>query len=151
LSTEKKRTPKKSDIPKKTASQKKVPKKSKPKTRKSKIIGKQKPSTKPIALSKTKKDIKKITKSIQAPEEIKPNIAHLGPSDSIPNAQIFKTYRNNAQSKTGRGFSIGELRELDLNFHKAKKIGLPIDLRRSTVHEINIDAIKRFLKNTALT
>ena len=151
MSAEKKQAPKKSDISKKTVTQKKVPKKTKPKTSKSPTISKPKPPTKPKTLDKTKKTGKKITKSIEAPEEIKSNIAHLGTSGHIPSAQIFKKYRDIVKSKTGHGFSKGELKELNLNFHKAKKIGLPIDLRRSTVHNININAIKNFLKNTTLT
>ena len=160
MSAEKKQAPKKSDIPKKTVTRKKVPKKTKPKTSKSPTISKPKPPTKPKTLDKTKKTGKKITKSIEAPEEkvvieapeeIKSNIAHLGTSGHIPSAQIFKKYRDIVKSKTGHGFSKGELKELNLNFHKAKKIGLPIDLRRSTVHNININAIKNFLKNTTLT
>lgn len=151
MSAEKKQAPKKSDISKKTVTRKKVPKKTKPKTSKSPTISKPKPPTKPKTLDKTKKTGKKITKSIEAPEEIKSNIAHLGTSGHIPSAQIFKKYRDIVKSKTGHGFSKGELKELNLNFHKAKKIGLPIDLRRSTVHNININAIKNFLKNTTLT
>ena len=151
MSAEKKQAPKKSDISKKTVTRKKVPKKTKPKTSKSPTISKPKPPTKPKTLDKTKKTGKKITKSIEAPEEIKSNIVHLGTSGHIPSAQIFKKYRDIVKSKTGHGFSKGELKELNLNFHKAKKIGLPIDLRRSTVHNININAIKNFLKNTTLT
>jgi len=132
LSDEKKQAPKKSDIHKKTVTRKKVPKKTKPKTSKSPTIGKPKSATKPKTLDKTKKTRKKITKSIEAPEEkvvieapeekvvieapeeIKSNIAHLGPSGHIPSAQIFKKYRDIVKSKTGHGFSKGELKELNL-------------------------------------
>jgi len=50
------------------------------------------------------------------------------------------------RKKKGRGFSEGELKAVGLDFKKALKLGIPIDKRRKTVHEWNVEALKRWLE-----
>ena len=50
--------------------------------------------------------------------------------------------------RAGRGFSRGELREVNLSVKEALKLGIPVDIRRSTVHDENIDVLKSFLAET---
>ncbi|MCE4606738.1 MAG: ribosomal protein L13e [Desulfurococcales archaeon] len=47
--------------------------------------------------------------------------------------------------RVGRGFSIGELGEAGLAVKKARKMGLPIDERRRSVHEYNVSKLKEIL------
>ena len=47
--------------------------------------------------------------------------------------------------RTGRGFSKGELREVNLSVREALKLGIPVDVRRSTKHNENIKILKSYL------
>ena len=47
--------------------------------------------------------------------------------------------------RIGRGFSRGELREVNLSVKEALKLGIPVDVRRSTRHNENIETLKSFL------
>jgi len=46
------------------------------------------------------------------------------------------------RSRKGKGFSRGELKEANIDFRRALKLAIPIDLRRKTKHEENITALK---------
>ncbi len=48
--------------------------------------------------------------------------------------------------RVGRGFSIGELEAAGLDITSAKKLGIPIDKRRRSVHQWNIERLKSFLQ-----
>jgi len=48
--------------------------------------------------------------------------------------------------RPGRGFSELELKEAGLSIREAKKLGIPIDLRRRSVHKWNVEALKKFLE-----
>ena len=54
-------------------------------------------------------------------------------------------YRNR-KSRTGKGFSIEELKEVNLGFRKAFEMGIPIDTRRSTKHEANVGTLQKHLR-----
>jgi large subunit ribosomal protein L13e len=47
--------------------------------------------------------------------------------------------------REGKGFSLLELKTVELTAGKAKKMGIPVDLRRKTSHEENIETLKEFL------
>lgn len=49
------------------------------------------------------------------------------------------------RKRVGKGFSKGELKAVNLSFKEALKLGLPIDIRRRTVHEENIETLKNYL------
>lgn len=55
-------------------------------------------------------------------------------------AQIRKP--DNTGQRNGKGFSKGEVKKADLNTVNARKMGLPVDSRRRTVHDKNIEVIK---------
>lgn len=55
--------------------------------------------------------------------------------------QILKA---NGKKRVGKGFSPEELKKAGLNLQEAKAIELPIDFRRRTAHEENIEAIKTY-------
>jgi len=47
--------------------------------------------------------------------------------------------------RAGRGFSRGELREVNLSVREALKLGIPVDVRRSTRHDENVEILKSYL------
>lgn len=56
-----------------------------------------------------------------------------------------------AKTRIGRGFSISELKAVGLNVKRAKRLGLKIDVRRRTSHEVNVNVLKEFLKSIQYT
>jgi len=48
------------------------------------------------------------------------------------------------KQRSGRGFSREELKKAGLNKAEAKKLELPIDWRRQTAHDQNVEALKAF-------
>ena len=54
-------------------------------------------------------------------------------------------FKKDGKSKEGRGFSKEELRKVALDFKKALKLGIPVDSKRRTVHEENVEALKEYV------
>ena len=48
--------------------------------------------------------------------------------------------------REGRGFSKGELREVGLSPSEAMRLGIPVDKRRRTVHEENVERLRAYLE-----
>ena len=44
--------------------------------------------------------------------------------------------------RKGRGFSIEEIKKSRLTLHEVKRLGIPIDIRRKTIHFQNIQQLK---------
>jgi len=59
--------------------------------------------------------------------------------------------RKNGKQRAGKGFSKEELKKAGLSFKEALKLGVPVDLRRRTIHERNVDVIKEFLDSRKKT
>jgi large subunit ribosomal protein L13e len=59
---------------------------------------------------------------------------------------IATVYKKDGKPKDGRGFSKDELRKAELDLKKAVKLKIPVDLRRRTSHEENVEALKARLK-----
>jgi len=49
--------------------------------------------------------------------------------------------------REGRGFSLGEIKALNLTEHEARLLGIYVDTRRKTTHEENIKALREYLIN----
>ncbi|MDF1539482.1 MAG: ribosomal protein L13e [Candidatus Thorarchaeota archaeon] len=47
--------------------------------------------------------------------------------------------------KRGRGFTQGELKAAELTVKDARDMGLMVDLRRKTHHEVNVEALKQYV------
>ena len=50
--------------------------------------------------------------------------------------------KQNKKQSIGKGFSPTELAQAGLNKQDAKKIGIPIDIKRKSVHEENVACLK---------
>jgi len=53
--------------------------------------------------------------------------------------------KKKGNTRKGKGFSRGELREAGLDSKQALKLGISIDLRRKTKREENIKVLKQYL------
>ena len=49
--------------------------------------------------------------------------------------------------REGKGFSLAELEAVELTAGNAKKMGIPVDTKRGTSHDENIETLKEFLKD----
>jgi large subunit ribosomal protein L13e len=56
-------------------------------------------------------------------------------------------FKKNGKPKEGRGFSKEELKKTALDCKKALRLGIPIDLKRRTLHEENVEVLKEYLKS----
>jgi ribosomal protein L13E len=48
--------------------------------------------------------------------------------------------------RSGKGFSLEELKQAGLNRAEAKRLEIPVDRRRRTVHERNVEVVKAFVE-----
>ncbi|MBM3898437.1 MAG: 50S ribosomal protein L13e [Thaumarchaeota archaeon] len=67
------------------------------------------------------------------------------PSAPAPVAKI-STWELKERFRSGRGFSMQELKEANISLGMARKLGLYVDIKRSTKREENISALKSWLK-----
>jgi large subunit ribosomal protein L13e len=54
-------------------------------------------------------------------------------------------FKKGGKHRLGKGFSLGELKEVKLSLKQALKLGISVDSRRRTVHEDNVKSLKEFL------
>jgi ribosomal protein L13E len=55
-----------------------------------------------------------------------------------------KIVKPDGKQRSGRGFSREELKKAGLNKAEAKKLEIPVDRRRKTAHDQNVEAIKAY-------
>lgn len=55
-------------------------------------------------------------------------------------------FKKDGKQRLGRGFSREELKKAGISVSDALKLGVPVDLRRRTVHEENVATVKEFLE-----
>ncbi len=55
-------------------------------------------------------------------------------------------FKKGGEQRFGKGFSLGELKAAGLNPKQAVKLRIPVDVRRKTAHEENIEKLRRFLE-----
>jgi large subunit ribosomal protein L13e len=55
-----------------------------------------------------------------------------------------KILKPDGKQRGGRGFSREELKKAGLNPAEAKRLKLPVDRRRKTAHDQNVEAIKAY-------
>ncbi len=52
--------------------------------------------------------------------------------------------KSDEKKRLGAGFSREELKKAGVNLQEARRIELPIDMRRRTVHDDNVEAVKTY-------
>jgi len=57
-----------------------------------------------------------------------------------------KVFKKDRKQRFGKGFSSGELKKAGISLKDALKSGIPVDSKRKTAHEENIEAVKAFLQ-----
>ncbi len=100
---------------------------------------------------KTAKNVKKTEASPKPVRETAPKIskvvkkvAKTRPRDSIPTATVSVKLGLVKKLRQGRGFSRRELQKVDLDVRRARKMGLRVDLRRSSEWSENVGALKKW-------
>ena|GEM_PF-334360 len=63
-----------------------------------------------------------------------------------PKPIIYKPATGKMEVRIGRGFSIGELKEVGLSEKEARKLGIYVDRRRKSIHNENIEILRKFLE-----
>jgi large subunit ribosomal protein L13e len=58
-----------------------------------------------------------------------------------------KITKKDGKHRDGRGFSLEELEKAGLNKAEAKKLEIPVDKRRKTAHDQNVEAVKAYAEN----
>ncbi len=56
---------------------------------------------------------------------------------------VFRT----SDAREGRGFSVAEVQAAGLNPGEAQILGIPVDLRRKSTHEENVEILKEYIKS----
>ncbi len=57
---------------------------------------------------------------------------------------MYAVVKKGRKTRKGRGFSSYELKEAGLSIQKALELGIPIDPKRSTRYDENVDALKAY-------
>ena len=52
--------------------------------------------------------------------------------------------KQNGKQKPGKGFSLTELKNASVNRQQARQIGLPVDVKRKSAHDENVENIKAY-------
>jgi large subunit ribosomal protein L13e len=58
-----------------------------------------------------------------------------------------KVFIKAGKQRYGKGFSREELKRAGLSLKEALRFGIPVDSRRKTVHEENVEVAKTFLES----
>ena len=53
-------------------------------------------------------------------------------------------FKPDGKQRNGRGFSLEELKKAGLNPAEARKLEIPVDKRRKTAHDQNVEVIKAY-------
>lgn len=131
---------------KKSKPGKKAPaKKTKAKVTKVKKAARAPPAEKPKKVAKPKVEkVEKVEKK-EAPQKpvVKTEHLELGPA---PSPVVAARHLDSMHERPGRGFSLAELTSSGVEFNLARREGLSVDVRRRSVVEGNVEALKQWLK-----
>jgi large subunit ribosomal protein L13e len=59
--------------------------------------------------------------------------------------RIWAIVKRKRRIRPGRGFSRAELKEVNLSVKEALKLGIPVDVRRSTKHDENVEILRSYI------
>ena len=65
--------------------------------------------------------------------------------------KIYAIVRRKRKVRKGKGFSREELRSANLSVKEARKLGISVDERRSTMHEENVKTLRAFISEIQRT
>ncbi|MEM1645790.1 MAG: ribosomal protein L13e [Ignisphaera sp.] len=68
------------------------------------------------------------------------------PPPIVKSPKIIKERGIVVSHRIGRGFSIGEIKQAGLTIQLAKQFNIPLDYRRRSVHQHNVDNLKKFVE-----
>ncbi len=57
-----------------------------------------------------------------------------------------KINKKDGKQRSGRGFSVEELRKAKLTLAEAKRLEIPLDKRRTTFHDWNVEVLKAYVR-----
>jgi len=58
-----------------------------------------------------------------------------------------KVFKKGGKQRHGKGFSRQELKRAGLSLKEALRFGIPLDSRRRTTYEENVEVVKNFLES----
>lgn len=61
-----------------------------------------------------------------------------------------KVFKKGGKQRYGKGFSREELKKAGISLKEALKLSIPVDFRRKTTHNENVEAVKAFLEKEKL-
>jgi len=67
------------------------------------------------------------------------------PTPIVKRPRLIKLRGIDPGMRSGRGYSLRELKQAGLTITTAKQLGVPIDFRRRSLHQHNVDMLKEFL------
>jgi len=67
------------------------------------------------------------------------------PAPIVKRPRLIKLKGVDPGMRPGRGYSLRELKQAGLTITIAKQLGVPIDLRRRSLHQHNVNMLKEFL------
>ena len=62
-----------------------------------------------------------------------------------------KVFKKGGKQRHGKGFSRQELKRAGLSLKEALRFGIPLDSRRRTTYEENVEVVKNFLESKKTT
>jgi large subunit ribosomal protein L13e len=65
------------------------------------------------------------------------------PPPIVKSPKIIKKRGLETHLRIGRGYSIGEIKQARLNIKLAKYLNIPLDMRRRSVHQYNVENLKK--------
>ncbi|ADM26936.1 Ribosomal protein L13E [Ignisphaera aggregans DSM 17230] len=68
------------------------------------------------------------------------------PGPIVKKPRLIKFRGIDTGTRIGRGYSIGELKAANISLSLAKQLNIPLDPRRKSVHEENVENLKKVLE-----
>jgi large subunit ribosomal protein L13e len=68
------------------------------------------------------------------------------PPPIVKSPKIIRKRGLETYLRIGRGYSIGEIKQVGLNIKLAKQFNIPLDIRRRSVHQYNVENLKRIVE-----
>lgn len=72
------------------------------------------------------------------------------PPPMVKSPKIIKERGVAAFPRVGRGFSIGEIKQAGLTVQLARQFNIPLDFRRRSVHQHNVENLRKFAEKVSM-